>query len=39
MSKRSWRSRLGELAVWAVVALATALVLIQLSEELLPANF
>jgi hypothetical protein len=37
--KRSWKSRLGELALWAAVAIITALVLIQLSEELLPTNF
>ena len=37
--KRSWKSRLGELALWTLVAVATALILIQLSEALLPNNF
>lgn len=37
--KRSWKSRLGELALWALVSIATALILIQLAESLLPANF
>lgn len=37
--KRSWKSRLGELALWALVAIATAVVMVLLSEELLPANF
>ena len=37
--KRSWKSRLLELALWTAVALATAVVLVLLSESLLPANF
>ena len=37
--KRSWKSRLGEFAIWAAVAIATALIMISLSEELLPSNF
>ena len=37
--KRSWKSRLGELFLWTLVSLATAYILIQLSETLLPANF
>lgn len=37
--KRSWRSRLGELGLWALVSIATALLLILLSEKLLPTNF
>ena len=37
--KRSWKSRLGELALWAIVSLVTAFILVQLSESLLPANF
>lgn len=37
--KRSWKSRLGELALWALVAIATAIALVLLSESLLPANF
>ncbi len=37
--KRSWKSRLGELALWAIISLVTAFILVQLSESLLPANF
>ena len=37
--KRSWKSRLAELALWALVAIATAAIMVMLSEELLPANF
>lgn len=37
--KRSWKSRLGELALWALVSLVTAFIMIQLAETLLPANF
>jgi hypothetical protein len=37
--KRSWKSRLGELALWALLAIATAVVLVMLSDRLLPANF
>lgn len=37
--KRSWRSRLLELALWACVSLLTAVILILLSGRLLPANF
>jgi hypothetical protein len=38
--KRSWKSRLLELLLWAAVALATAGVLIMLTDEILPApNF
>jgi hypothetical protein len=37
--KRSWKSRLGELALWMLVSLVTAFILVQLSETLLPANF
>jgi hypothetical protein len=39
MTKRSWKSRLLELAAWACVALATAAIMILLSDRLLPANF
>lgn len=39
MSNRSWKSRLGELFLWTLVALATAVIMVLLSEELLPANF
>jgi hypothetical protein len=37
--KRSWKSRLAELALWTLVAVATALIMIQLAETLLPENF
>ena len=37
--KRSWRSRLLELLAWTAVAVLTAVILVQLSERLLPANF
>ena len=37
--KRSWKSRLGEFALWALLSLVIAFVLVQLSETLLPANF
>jgi hypothetical protein len=39
MTKRSWKSRLGELLIWLTVSIATALIMIALSERLLPANF
>jgi hypothetical protein len=37
--KRSWKSILLELAFWACVSIATALIMIALSEKFLPANF
>jgi hypothetical protein len=37
--RRSWRSRLLELVLWAGVSLATAVILVTLSEKLLPTNF
>lgn len=37
--KRSWRSRILELLLWAAVAVGTAVLLVSLSERLLPANF
>ena len=37
--KRSWKARLGELLLWALVAIATAVIMVMLSEDLLPANF
>jgi hypothetical protein len=37
--RRSWKSRLLELLLWAAVAVATAIILIVLSERLLPSNF
>lgn len=37
--KRSWKSKALELLLWAAVAVATAFVLVTLSEKILPANF
>lgn len=37
--KRRWWSIALELLAWAGVAIATAAILVMLSEELLPANF
>lgn len=37
--KRSWKSKVLELLLWAAVAVGTAVVLVMLSEEILPANF
>jgi len=37
--KRSWKSRLLELALWALVSIVTAVILVLLSEKLLPENF
>jgi len=37
--QRSWRSKLGELLLWAAVSVATAVALSLLSEKILPANF
>ncbi|MGH2792450.1 MAG: hypothetical protein ACRDJ0_15885 [Actinomycetota bacterium] len=37
--RRTWKSRLLELLVWAAVSVVTALILIALSERLLPTNF
>jgi hypothetical protein len=36
---RSWRSRLLEFALWAIVSIGTSVILILLSEKLLPSNF
>jgi hypothetical protein len=38
-AKRSWKARLAEFALWAAVAVATALIMISMSEQLLPENF
>jgi len=38
-SNRSWWSRFGELLIWLAVSVGTALIMIALSERLLPANF
>ncbi len=37
--RRSWKSRLAELALWTTIAIVTAVVMVLLSEKLLPANF
>jgi hypothetical protein len=37
--RRSWKSRLLELSLWVAIAIATAVILVILSEEILPANF
>jgi len=37
--KRPRRSGLAEFALWAAVALLTAVILISMSETLLPTNF
>ena len=37
--KRSRLSRIGEFALWALLSLVIAFILVQLSETLLPANF
>lgn len=39
MAKRSWKSRLMEFALWVAVSIITAVILVSLSEKLLPANF
>jgi hypothetical protein len=37
--RRSWKSRLLELALWVAIAIVTAVILVMLSEQLLPSNF
>lgn len=37
--RRSWGLRIAELTIWAGVAIATALIMIAMSESLLPENF
>jgi hypothetical protein len=37
--KRSWRSRFVELLLWAAVAVATAVLLVYLTERFAPPNF
>lgn len=39
MSKRPLKNRLLELALWTAVAVITAVVLVSMSERLLPTNF
>lgn len=38
-SRRSWKSRLFELLLWALVAVATAVILALVTEEIAPPNF
>lgn len=38
-AKRSWKSRLIELALWALLSIVTAVVMVLLSNKLLPTNF
>ena len=38
-TKRSFRSKLIEFLWWTAVAIATAVILVSLSERLLPTNF
>jgi hypothetical protein len=38
-SRREWKSKLLELLMWAIVSLATAVILVLLAEKLLPSNF
>ena len=37
--KRPWKLRLAELLLWFAVAVITAVIMVALSERLLPANF
>jgi hypothetical protein len=37
--KRPWKARLLEFLLWAGLAIATALILIYLTERFLPENF
>ncbi len=37
--KRSWKSRLLELLFWTAIAVLTAVILVQISERVLPPNF
>jgi hypothetical protein len=39
MRRRSWRSRLAELALWIAVAIGTAVALVWITERLAPPNF
>jgi hypothetical protein len=38
-TKRSWKSKLIEFALWAALSIVTAIVMIALSNKLLPTNF
>lgn len=37
--RRSWKSRLLELSLWLLVAVITAIVLVLVSDKVLPTNF
>ena len=37
--KRPWKLRLAELLLWIAVAVLTGVIMIAMSERLLPANF
>jgi hypothetical protein len=37
--RRSWRSRALEFLLWAALSIVTAVVMVSLSERLLPSNF
>jgi hypothetical protein len=37
--RRSWKSRLLELALWALVAVATAVILALVTDQIAPPNF
>lgn len=39
VARRSWKSKLIELALWAALSIAVALIMIALSNKLLPENF
>ncbi len=39
MRDRSWRSRVGEFLIWAAIAIATAVIMVLLSEKFLPPNY
>ncbi|HYI45825.1 MAG TPA: hypothetical protein VE174_10260 [Actinomycetota bacterium] len=38
-TKRPWKLRLAELFLWFAVAVITAVIMVSMSERLLPANF
>jgi hypothetical protein len=38
-SKRPWKLRLAELLLWFSVAVITAVIMVSMSERLLPSNF
>ena len=37
--KRPWKLRLAELLLWVSIAVITAVIMVSMSEKLLPANF